>query len=68
MFLTPTITSWYTLQGDGIDNATMRGRLNSFDHGSASIPVRDDRLLDNLNSSRPAAYPAFAAASVDASR
>jgi Necrosis inducing protein (NPP1) len=68
MFLMPNVTSWYTLQGDGIDNPTMRARLNSFDYGSATIPVRDDNFLDNLNTSRPAGYPAFTAASVDGSR
>lgn len=66
-FVTPLIISWYELKGDGVSNATMRARLNSFDYGSASIPLKDSNFLSNLNTYRPAGYPAFTQASIDAS-
>ncbi|WP_165856123.1 NPP1 family protein [Marinobacter sp. JSM 1782161] len=63
-FVTPVITSWYTMTGDGVANATLRNNLNSFDYGSASVPMRDDNFLGNLNEARPGGYPAFTAANV----
>ncbi|GAA0764790.1 NPP1 family protein [Ideonella azotifigens] len=67
-FVTPTITSWYELHGDGIDNATMRSKLNSFDYGSATIPLKDSNFLGNLNTYKPSGYPTFTQASVDAAK
>jgi hypothetical protein len=64
-FVTPQIISWQTLKGDGVSNATMRERLNSFNYGSASIPMKDSNFLNNLNTYRPAGYPAFTQASID---
>lgn len=58
-FVTPDITSWYELYGDGVSNATMRALLNSFDYGSANLPVRDASFLSNVNGFRPAGYPEF---------
>lgn len=65
-FVTPTITSWTAMKGDGVSNATLRANLNAFDYGSASIPLKDGNFLGNLNTYRPAGYPAFTEASLDA--
>lgn len=67
-WLTPAITNWATMTGDGVSNATMRNLLNSFDYGSANIPLKDSNFLTNLNNYRPAGYPEFTAASLDAAR
>jgi len=67
-FVLPAVTSWYTLRGVSIDNAGMRGRLNAFDYGSATIPMKDSKFLGNLNTYRPAGYPLFTQAAIDASR
>ncbi len=67
-FVTPPIISWYSMYGDGVDNEELRARLNAFDYGSANLPVRDSSFLNKLNIYRPAGYPVFTAASVDASR
>ena len=67
-FVLPVVTSWHTMRGDYVDNATMRSRLNSFNYGSATIPMKDSNFLGNLNTSRPAGYPAFTQAAIDASR
>lgn len=42
--------------------------LNAFDCGSANVLLRDSNFLINLNPYRPAAYPTFIQASVDASK
>ncbi len=67
-FVLPPVTSWYTLRGVGIDNATLRGRLNGFNYGSATIPLKDANFLGNLNTYRPSGYPAFTQAAIDASQ
>jgi len=66
-FVTPDITSWYTISGDGFDNEAMRQRLNSYDYGSATIPMMDNNFLTHLNEARPAGYPEFTATSVSTS-
>lgn len=66
-FVTPTIISWATMKGDGISNATLRSNLDTYDYGSATIPMRDDNFLGNLNTYKPNNYPAFTTASFDAS-
>lgn len=68
-WVTPTITSWYEMTGDGIANKIMRARLNSFDYGSANIPVIDTHnvYLNKINDTRPAEYPLFTQASLEAS-
>lgn len=43
-------------------------RLNSFNYGSATIPMKDSNFLGNLNTSKPAGYPAFTQAAIDASQ
>ena len=58
-FVTPPIISWYELQGDGIDNQGLRDRLNQYDYGSATLPVKDSRFLYNLNRFKPEGYPIF---------
>ena len=67
-FLTPTIVSWYEMEGDGISNATMRALLNSFDYGSAVLPIKDDRFLGNINEGKPSSYPVFNQSDVEASQ
>ncbi|HKX42053.1 MAG TPA: NPP1 family protein [Burkholderiaceae bacterium] len=64
-FVTPNIVSWQTLWGDGLSNAQMRAKLDAFDYGSATIPMRDDNFLGNLNTYKPDSYPTFTAASLD---
>lgn len=65
-FVTPPIVSWPVLWGDGLSNAQMRAKLNTFDYGSATIPLKDSNFLSNLNTYKPASYPSFTAASLDA--
>ena len=67
-FVMPDIVSWYAMSGDGISNEELRNRLNAFDYGSASIPLKDSNFLTNLNNGRPAGYPEFTAASLTASK
>jgi hypothetical protein len=67
-FDVPTIVSWYTLRGVTLDNASMLSRLNTFNYGSASIPMKDSNFLTNLNTFRPSGYPLFTADSVNNSR
>lgn len=67
-FVTPAIISWYELKGDGVSNEQMRTKLNAYDYGSATIPMKDSNFLTNLNKYKPATYPAFTQASIDASK
>lgn len=67
-FITPTIISWYQLEGDGLSNQEMRNRLNSYDYGSATIPMKDSNFKNNLNDYRPSGYPAFTDADIAASQ
>lgn len=67
-FVTPTIISWYEMRGDGLTNEQMRNKLNAYDYGSATIPLRDSNFLTNLNTFRPAGYPEFTAASLEAAK
>ncbi|WP_310597135.1 NPP1 family protein [Aeromonas aquatica] len=66
-WVTPAVTSWYELKGDGISNQNMRNKLNSFDYGSASIKVKDSVFLTNINKWKPSGYPTFTQSSVEAS-
>jgi hypothetical protein len=63
-FVTPAITSWFEFQGDGLDNEAMRTLLNKYDYGSATVPLRDNNFLGNLNTYKPAEYPGFTADSI----
>jgi len=56
-----------TMHGDGVTNEQMRNKLNAFDYGSAIIPLKDSNFLTNLNTYKPASYPEFTQASVEAS-
>lgn len=67
-WLTPAIISWTAMSGDGLSNAALRELLEGFDYGSASIPLKNSNFLNKLNTSRPAGYPAFVAAHLDAAR
>ncbi len=61
-FVTPTLTSWNYLTGDNISNAEMRKKLNSFNYGSATIPMMDGKFLINLDKFKPSKeYPTFGA-------
>jgi hypothetical protein len=46
----------------------MRNKLNAFDYGSATIPLRDNNFLTNLNKYKPASYPTFTQASLEAAQ
>lgn len=65
-FVTPAITSWYELQGDGLSNIEMRNRLNRYDYGSGTIPLKDSQFLDRLNQFKPSGFPTFTLSSVEA--
>lgn len=65
-FVTPTIISWATMTGDGVTNATLRNDLNTYDYGSATIPMRNDNFLSNLNTYKPSSYPTFTTSCFDA--
>jgi hypothetical protein len=58
-FVTPTLTSWDSLYGEGIDNKTMIAKLNNFDYGSANVPGKDSDFLDDINRFKPPDYPIF---------
>lgn len=58
-FVTSPITSWYQIHGDSKSNAEMRALLNTFDYGSATIPLKDSNFIDNLNRFKPVSYPDF---------
>lgn len=67
-FVTPAIVSWYELKGDGVTNEQMRTKLNAFDYGSGTTPMKDSNFLTNLNKYKPSSYPQFTQASVEASK
>ncbi|KNC65016.1 hypothetical protein AC626_25825 [Pseudoalteromonas rubra] len=54
----------YTMSGDGIDNQGLRDKLNQYDYGSATLPVKDSRFLTNLNRFKPSGYPTYSTADV----
>lgn len=58
-FVTPVIVSWYEMQGDDVDNNTLREKLNRYNYGSATLPIKDSRFLINLNKFKPHTYPVF---------
>ncbi|MCF2856370.1 NPP1 family protein [Pseudoalteromonas sp. SMS1] len=58
-FVTPPIISWYAMRGDGVNNQMLREKLNVYDYGSATLPVKDSRFLYNLNRFKPAHFPTF---------
>ena len=51
--------------GDGISNSRLRHLLNSYNYGSATLPIKDSRFLDNLNEYKPQGYPYFRPENVD---
>ena len=63
-FITPTIISWHELEGDGVSNAQMRHLLNSYDYGSATIPMKDNNFLSNINDYLPSGYPTFTSSDI----
>ncbi|NES23353.1 MAG: sugar-binding protein [Symploca sp. SIO3E6] len=58
-FVTPTIVSWYSIVGDGINNYEMRRRLNSFNYGDANLQIVDRNFVNKLNQFKPSEYPRF---------
>lgn len=56
-FVTPPIVSWNKLYGDGVDNRTMRYKLEGFNYGSATIPLLDRNFVENINGVDPKEYP-----------
>jgi len=66
-FVTPPIVSWCELTGDNLTNRDMREKLNAFDYGKATIPVKAGQFIPNLNKAKPKEYPEFTPESVDVS-
>ena len=66
-WVTPTSASWTEMAGNGVTNAQMREKLNTFDYGSAVVPMKDtdDRFLNKINQGKPSSYPTFAWSDVD---
>jgi hypothetical protein len=58
-FVIPDIVSWYTMYGDSADNETLIDNLNTYDYGSANVPMKDSNFLTNLNEGKPDSYPTF---------
>ncbi|TMW58378.1 hypothetical protein Poli38472_009937 [Pythium oligandrum] len=67
-FVTPTVVSWYTMKGDGIDNGGLRDRMNNYNYGSATMPIKDSTFLNNVNTYKPAEFPVFTQDSVNNSQ
>ncbi|RXF03897.1 NPP1 family protein [Pseudoalteromonas sp. PS5] len=67
-FVTPPIISWYHMTGDNISNIDLRDKLNQYDYGSATLPVKDSRFLNNLNRFKPEGYPIYTQSDINASR
>lgn len=64
-FVLPPLTSWYSMSGDNVSNQEMRNKLNSYNYGSATIPMKDSNFLNNVNSNRPSGYPQFSQQDVE---
>lgn len=58
-FVTPPIISWSLMKGDGVSNSELKRKLNTFNYGSATIPLKDSNFLNNLNRFKPPGYPHF---------
>lgn len=58
-FLLPRLATWFAMKGDGLSNAEMRQRLNSFNFGSASFKLRDGRFESLVAESLPSGFPTF---------
>lgn len=57
-FVTPVLISWYELTGNDLSNKEMRDLINGFcywcdEEGGGTIPMNDDKFLNNLNEFRP---------------
>ena len=63
-FVTPEIVSWYSMEGDSVSNSDLRYKLNTFDFGSANVPIKDSNFLTNLNNGKPDSYPTFTSDSI----
>lgn len=66
-FVTPDIVSWYTMYGDNTTNSELRNDLNTYDYGSANVPIKDSNFLTNINEGKPSEYPTFTADSITSS-
>ncbi len=55
---TPALLSWYEMEG-GLSNAELRVQVNSFDYGSATLPIKDGEFYRNLDEFKPTGYPSF---------
>lgn len=66
-WVTPTITSWYELKGDGVAKSRMRYLLNTHNYGKATIPLKDDNFQKNLNKFKPPGYPYFTSVDIEKS-
>jgi len=66
-FVLPPVTSWYSINGDNVSNQEMRNKLNSYNYGSATIPVKDSNFLNDVNANRPSGYPQFSQQDIESS-
>nr|VFK78670.1 MAG: Necrosis inducing protein (NPP1) [Candidatus Kentron sp. SD] len=61
-FVTPTIVSWYEMEGDGagMKNGPARSKLEGFDYGSGVLPITTNNgFFASLNENKPSGYPTF---------
>ena len=58
-FVLPVIVNWNSMYGDGLNNGAMRDRLNRYNYNKATLPIKDDRFVNNLNRFRPSGFPQF---------
>lgn len=64
-WVTPIITTWSQMKGNGISNSSMRQLLNDFDYGKATIPMKYVNFMTNLNKGKPYGYPLFTKYSIE---
>ncbi len=64
----PPLVSWYTVTGDGVSNSEMRNKMNSYNYGSATIPMKDGNFVGNVNNYKPSDYPTFTRSDMTASQ
>lgn len=59
-FVTMTVVSWYQMVGDGVSNADLRHKLNTYNYGSAHLDMKDSVFISKMNENKPSEYPSFA--------
>jgi len=68
-WVTPPIVSWYEMIGDGVPNADMRDRFNTFSYGSASFKFKNGSFHNAINRSDtlPDGFPQFSEENINLS-